>query len=255
MNDRKNKILEILSAEQKKEVAALSEQLGVSQVTVRKDLDCLEKKGIIKREHGFAVLLSTNDILCRLAYHYETKKQIALAASEMVRDGETIMIESGSCCAILAETLAKTKKNLTVITNSAFIADYIRNKTNFEIVLLGGIYQHDSQVLVGPMVRQCSENYWVTNFFIGIDGYSVKTGFTNEDQLRAQAVRDMAHQAENIIVLTESEKFEKHGTVPLNISGLVSHIFTDSGIPDTIEDYLINQSVKINKVASGTGIR
>ena len=236
MNDRKNKILEILSAEQKKEVAALSEQLGVSQVTVRKDLDCLEKKGIIKREHGFAVLLSTNDILCRLAYHYETKKQIALAASEMVRDGETIMIESGSCCAILAETLAKTKKNLTVITNSAFIADYIRNKTNFEIVLLGGIYQHDSQVLVGPMVRQCSD-------------------FTNEDQLRAQAVRDMALQAENIIVLTESEKFEKHGTVPLNISGLVSHIFTDSGIPDTIEDYLINQSVKINKVASGTGIR
>ena len=65
----------------------------------------------------------------------------------------------------------------------------------------------------------------------------------------------MALQAENIIVLTESEKFEKHGTVPLNISGLVSHIFTDSGIPDTIEDYLINQSVKINKVASGTGIR
>lgn len=247
MNIRQNKILELLAVHQKMEVTDLSMQLGVSQVTIRKDLDALEQTGIIKREHGFAILSSTNDILGRLAYHYDDKRQIALKASRLIHDGETIMIESGSCCAILAETLTETKKNLTIITNSAFIADYIRKQTDFEIVLLGGIYQHDSQAMVGPMVRQCAENFWVENFFIGVDGYSIRTGFTNQNQLRAQAVRDMAHQAEKIIVLTESEKFKKHGSVPLNITSQVSYVITDDNIDSTTEMHLVNQSIQILK--------
>lgn len=252
MKNRKSKILEILTSHQRIEVAALSEELGVSQVTIRKDLDTLEETGIIKREHGFAILSSTNNILGRLAYHYETKKQIALRASELIHDGETLMIESGSCCAILAETLAETKKNLTLITNSAFIADHIRRKTNFEIVLLGGIYQHDSQALVGPMIRQCAENFWVEHFFIGVDGYSLRTGFTNADQMRAQAVRDMAYQAEQVVVLTESEKFEKHGTVPLNITRSTIYVITDDRIPVQTETQLAEQSIRVIKSLSET---
>lgn len=245
MNKRKNKILDILAKNQRIEVSALSVQLGVSQVTIRKDLDALEKTGIIKREHGFAILSTTNNILGRLAYHYDIKKQIALKAVDLIHDGETVMIENGSCCAILAEALAEAKKNLTIITNSAFIADYIRQQAGFDIVLLGGIYQHDSQAIVGPMVRQCAENFWVKNFFIGIDGYSAQTGFTNQDQLRAQAVRDMAHQAENVIVLTESEKFEKHGTIPLNITAQVSYVITDGNISDSAKLQLAEQAIPI----------
>lgn len=75
MKNRTNKILELLTAEKKIEVSHLAEQLGVSQVTVRKDLDTLENKGIIKREHGFAVLCSTDDINGRIAYHYEEKEK------------------------------------------------------------------------------------------------------------------------------------------------------------------------------------
>ncbi len=248
MNNRKSKILEVLTSCQKIEVSALSEQLGVSQVTVRKDLDALEETGIIKREHGFAILSSTNNLLGRLAYHYETKKRIAARAAQFVRDGETLMIESGSCCALLAETLAETKKDITIITNSAFIADYIRKKTDFEIVLLGGIYQHDSQALVGPMVRQGAENFWVEHFFVGKYGYYRQAGFTNQDQLRAQAVRDMARQAEHIIVLTESEKFERRGTVPLNINGAVSCVITDSSISALSESWLARESIPVIKL-------
>ena len=86
--------------------------------------------------------------------------------ASLVHDGDTIMIESGSCCAILADTLTECKKNLTIITNSAFIADYIRRKSNCQIILMGGIYQQDSQALVGPMVRHCAENFYVDYFFI-----------------------------------------------------------------------------------------
>lgn len=237
MNNRITKILEMLTEENKIEVAELSERFQVSQVTIRKDLDILEQKGIIKREHGFALLRNVDDINGRIAYHYETKKKLADKASELISDGDTIMIESGSCCALLAETLAVHKKDLTIITNSAFIADYIRCKSDFQIILLGGIYQQDSQVMVGPMVRQNSENFYVDLLFIGTDGYSFRTGFTNRDQMRAQAVRDMAPQAEKIVILTESEKFNKPGIVPLNLKKYSRMVITDNSIkPETITE-------------------
>ncbi len=116
MKNRTNKILELLTSEKRIEVSQLAEYLGVSQVTIRKDLDALEAKGIIKREHGHAVLCSTDDINGRIAYHYEEKKKIALKATELVHEGDTIMIESGSCCALLADTLTQLHKDLTIIT-------------------------------------------------------------------------------------------------------------------------------------------
>lgn len=215
--DRETQILELLTAENKLEVSALAQQVGVSQVTMRKDLDELERRGIIIREHGYALLRSADDLQSRIAYHYEDKRRIAQRAAELVENGDTIMIESGSCCALLADVLAERRKDLTIITNSAFIAAYIRGKCSFQIILLGGIYQPDAQVMVGPMVRLCAEGFFVSHFFIGVDGYSDRTGFTNQDHMRAAAVRDMAQQAEKVVVLTESEKFSRRGVVPLNL--------------------------------------
>lgn len=248
MAKRTNQILELLTNEHKMEVSLLAQKLGVSQVTIRKDLDELEQKRIVIREHGFAVLRSTDDINGRIAYHYESKKEIAKKAAELVSDGDTLMIESGSCCALLAEALTSLQKDLTIITNSAFIADYIRGKSNFQLILLGGIYQQDAQVLVGPMIRQCAENFWVDLFFIGTDGYSPKTGFTNQDQMRAQAVRDMARQAEKVIVLTESEKFHKHGIVPLNLKDKIKTVITDQQISSESIAVLESKGIEVTMV-------
>ena len=243
--DRTNRILELLVKEKKLEVAEISGHLGVSQVTVRKDLDAMEAQGLITREHGFAVLSSTDDIKGRLAWHYEEKRKIACLAADLVKDGDTIMIESGSCCALLAKALTEIRKGVTIITNSAFIADYIRRESDFQIVLLGGIYQQDARVMVGPMVRQCAENFWVDRFFIGVDGWSARTGFTNQDQMRAQAVRDMARQADQVIVLTESDKFTRHGTVPLNLKDRVSTVITDRNIGEEIREGLYQLGIEV----------
>lgn len=245
MKDRSNKILELLIQENKAEVSFLSEKLGVSQVTIRKDLDSLEQRGIIKREHGFALLRSADDINGRIAYHYEEKREIAQKAADLVANGDTILIESGSCCALLADALANSKKDLTIITNSAFIAGYIREKSNFQIILLGGIYQQDSQVMVGPMILQCVENFLVDFFFIGTDGYDKRVGFTNRDQMRAQAVRDMARQANHIVVLTESDKFSKHGVVPLNLKNKVKTVITDKHLSAETKADLEGQGIRI----------
>ena len=245
MSERTNRILEILTDEKTAEVADLAQRLQVSQVTIRKDLDSLENKGLIHRQHGFARLSNPDNMNGRLAYHYEAKKQIAARAAELVSDGDTIMIESGSCCAILADTLATTKKNLTIITNSAFIASYIPSSSDTEVILLGGNYQKDSQVNVGPLVRLCAENWYVSRFFIGADGYSSRTGFTNADPQRAQAVRDMALSAQEVIVLSESSKFTNPSHNPLNLKNGICAVITDHNIPSDAKKSLETDGIKL----------
>jgi DeoR/GlpR family transcriptional regulator of sugar metabolism len=244
-NSRTNQILELLTNENKIEISRLAELLQVSQVTIRKDIASLTSQGLVVREHGYAVLRSPDDINGRIAYHYEAKKEIASRAASLVSDGDSVMIESGSCCALLAETLTTTKKDLTIITNSAFIADFIRRKSNFQLILLGGIYQPDAQVLVGPLIRQCAENFYVHTLFIGTDGYSARTGFTNSDQLRAQAVYDMAQSADQVVILTESEKFSRHGVVPLNIRKQLKTVITDRQIDPATAAQLQAQQVEV----------
>lgn len=245
---RSEKILKILTDSGKIEVASLAQTLQVSQVTIRKDLDELEEKGFIHRAHGYAELNSPDAISGRLAYHYEEKKKIAVEAARLIHDNDTIMIESGSCCAILAYLLASEKKNLTIVTNSAFIADYIKDAQDTQIVLLGGMYQKDSQCLVGPMIRDTAANYYVHYFFIGTDGWSERTGFTNKDQMRAQAVRDMAHSAEKVVILTESEKFLHAGTVPMNIPSQPKILITDASLPANTENILVHDDIQVLKI-------
>ncbi|WP_259299256.1 MULTISPECIES: hypothetical protein [Megamonas] len=88
-------------------------------------------------------------------------------------------------------------------------------------------------------------SHLVNFFFIGTDGYSSKIGFTNKDQMRAQAVRDMALQAEYVIVLTESEKFSKHSVVPLNLKDGVKMVITDNHITDIIKAELESKHIQV----------
>ena len=226
MNKRQSQILDLLTQNKKLKVTELSEVLNVSQVTIRKDLSALEDSGIIVREHGYAKLNESDDINNRLAYHYDIKQKIAEKAVESIEDGETVMIESGSCCALVALEIAKTKKDVTLITNSAFIADYIRKTGNVRIILLGGEYQEESQVMVGPITRKCAEGFFVDKLFVGTDGFTRETGFTGNDYMRSEAVKDMAKQASNVIVVTDSVKFQQKGVVSLLDTKKVSYVYT-----------------------------
>lgn len=247
MNKRHAQILDLLTENKKVEVTKLSDLLQVSQVTIRKDLDILESRGLIIREHGYATLNDSDDINNRLAYHYESKLEIAKRAAASVQNGETIMIESGSCCALVAMEIANTKKDVSLITNSAFIADYIRKIGTVKIILLGGEYQNESQVMVGPITKKCAEAFFVDKLFIGTDGFTIETGFTGNDYMRSEAVRDMAKQASNVIVVTDSVKFSQKGVVKLIDTEKVNYIYTDSDIPVDIEEYLLQKSIEIIK--------
>lgn len=231
MGKRDNQILEILAQERRVEVTRLAERLGVSSVTMRKDLDGLQARGLVQRDHGHALLANPDDVAGRLAYHYEQKLRIANRALDMVPDGSTVMVESGSCCAILARRIAEERGHVALVTNSAFVAGYVRDCPSVEVTLLGGTMQRDAQVAVGPLVRLCAEQFLVDTLFVGADGWADGLGFTNADQMRAEAVRSMAASAGRVVVLTESEKFARHGAVPMRIAR-PQVVVTDSGITD-----------------------
>lgn len=245
MKQREHKILELLTEQQRIEVSSLAEMLSVSQVTIRKDLDALEEKGVIRREHGWAVLRSADDINGRIAYHFETKWAIAQKAASLIQGGETILIESGSCCALFAESLGESGKEITILTNSAFIAGYVRRFSNLQVILLGGQLQKDAQVTVGPLVKACLQDFHVDKMFIGADGFLPDAGFTNNDFLRAQAVRDMAEAASSVTVLTESLKFSKGGTVPLRLGKKLNQVITDGNILPETKELLETQNISL----------
>ena len=244
-DNRIAEIVRLIVENGKMDVAKLSDSMNVSQVTIRKDLNELEEKGIIKRSFGYAIINNADDISSRLAFHYNEKMAIAKKASSLVNDHETVIIESGSCCALLASVLANEKKDITIITNSAFISDYVRNYPSVNLILLGGIYQKDSQCTVGPALAETVRNYHVKSMFIGTDGYHPSIGFTNKDTLRARAVRDMSRSCEEVIVLTESQKFGNVGTVPLNLTTRIKAVVTDSDIAKETINSLRNSDIDI----------
>lgn len=248
MTGRQANILQLVNENKKIEVTALAELLAVSQVTVRKDLDALEGLGLLVREHGYAQVRNSDDINNRLAVRYDVKMRIARAAAEIVSDGETLMIESGSSCAILAEILAKEKKDITIITNSAFIANHIRNTTISKVVLLGGEYQRESQVMVGPLVRRCAREFYVDKLFMGTDGFIPQAGFTCGDMMRAEAMKTMSESAKHAIILTDSSKFGQQGVVLQSRFENVQMVFTDDGIPNSARDILENNKIMVYTV-------
>jgi DeoR/GlpR family transcriptional regulator of sugar metabolism len=150
----------------------------------------------------------------------------------------------------LAEELANTRRDVTIVTNSAFIASHIRHSPHGKVILLGGQYQPAAQVLVGSITRRSAEVFFSDKFFIGADGFTPRYGFTGKDHLRAQTVRDLVEQAQQIIVLTESEKFFHQGSEGLIRTEEVAIVFTDDKIPWDTETHLRQQNVDVRKVKS-----
>ncbi len=248
MNERRTKLVQYVSTHGRTDVQTLSTMFHTSKVTIRKDLDFLSSKGILKRERGFAVLNTPDDINYNLAFHYETKLKIAKRAALYVEDGETIIIESGSTCAIFAEELVKTKKHITIITNSMHIAGFIKEYPNVNIVLLGGTLQPSSQALVGPLTIQSVRTFHVDKIFVGTDGYSQTLGFTGDDIIRSDTLNHMILSAEKTFVLTESQKFEKVGSVSFLAFDKVHEVITDANINDEEIQFLHSKNIIVTQL-------
>ncbi|RRK11465.1 DeoR/GlpR transcriptional regulator [Lactiplantibacillus garii] len=248
MNQRNEQLLQLVNQHKKIEVNRLADLLQVSKVTIRKDLTQLENRGLLRRQHGFAIINNPNNLKFRLAQNYDTKRQIAHAAAQLVADNETIMIESGSTCALLAEELAQSKKNVTIITISFFIANYVRDYHNVKVNVLGGEYQSEAQVAVGPITKAVLTNFHTSKLFVGVDGFDGTYGFYGNDIMRADTCQAMAANADQTYILTDSSKFSTRSTVRQLALDQVYEVITDDQLPTTAAQQLRDHHLKLQTV-------
>lgn len=244
MHTRRMQIIKDISANERISVSELAAKYQVSQVTIRSDLKALERNGLTRRIRGGASTPSDERIMNRLNAHYEIKLRIAEQAAQMVEPGETIIIESGSTNALLAKKLGETK-DVTIVTNSCFIADYVRDMPRIKVILLGGDFQSDAEVCVGPLTRQALQSFFVDKVFVGSDGYSEEDGFTCVNLQRAEIAAAMAQRANKAIVLTDSSKFSTRGVAKQLSLSEVSMVITDESIPASARAAIEEHHIKL----------
>ena len=248
MNKRQSTIVNLVNNTTKVSVTTLAKKLNVSEVTIRKDLTLLSNYGIIIREHGLAIKKNSVDIRNRLSINYDLKQKIAKKAAQLINFNETIIIGSGSTCALLAEEIARTKPNVTILTHSIYIVEHASKLGNNKIILFGGEYQNDSQVMVGPLVRLNAKQYFVDKIFLGTDGFVKEIGFMGSDSLRTEAIQNMAESARHIVMLTDSSKFNKMGILVQFSPSSVSRIITDNNISSDYLSYFKGKNIKVDIV-------
>lgn len=244
MKERHLKILDLVNEKDRISVQELSTRLGLSVVTIRKDLEELESEGLLRRQHGYAAKASPDAINSRMSFRYLEKKKIAQKAVSLVEPMETIMIESGSTCALFAAELAAVN-DVTIITNSTYIARSLGNAPGVKVILLGGDYDTIAEVTTGPVTELCAREYYVDKIFVGIDGFTEESGFTNINHTRCSTVRALAKQADKVIVLTTSDKFGKRSVAKMFSTKEVHTVVTDSNLPSEYTDSLRSQNVQV----------
>jgi DeoR family fructose operon transcriptional repressor len=234
--ERRNRILEILRTQGSVRVSALGELLGVTEVTIRRDLERLEHKGLLERTHGGA----TYGHRMRLEPHYtekyllhqEEKRAIGAAAATLVEDGDTLLINSGSTTLPIFRHLAG--KDIRIITSNMG-GGLEAAGLGLDIILTGGTYREQSNSLVGPMAILVLQQVYGSKCFIGVDGISHKYGLTTPILEEAEVARAMIERTRGeVIVVADHTKFgivSNYLTAPLD---KVDRIITDAGFN---EDY------------------
>jgi len=231
LTERQRTILDRLSDDPRVSVVSLSEQLGVSAVTVRSDLDRLADSGQIIRTRGGGVAAFHPAIVARRRARVREKRRIAKAAATRIADGDNVMISAGTTTALIAQHLFG-KRDVHVVTNSTLLFPAARANPSVRITLVGGEFRASAEAVVGPLALRSLEQFHVQAAFVGSDGFSLGKGITAHLVDVAEVVRTMAEQAERTIVVADSSKYGRAGFAHILPVTAVDTIITDRGLSD-----------------------
>ena len=241
---RREIILEVLAEDGSVSVSDLAKRLGVTVVTARADLATLEEEGVLVRTHGGALPAFHPQIAARTREGKEQKGAIAKAAAAEIQNGDTVIISAGTTTALIAKYLLG-KRDIHIVTNNSLVLAYARANPQIRVTLVGGEFRPEEEAIVGPMALKDLDTFFVSKTFIGIDGASVKQGFTANSVESADLVRKMADQADQIIVLSDSGKFGKPGFARILPFEGIDALITDTQLSSEFEDLLTQASVRI----------
>ncbi|MDD4371887.1 MAG: DeoR/GlpR family DNA-binding transcription regulator [Anaerostipes sp.] len=208
--ERQEKIIELLKKNKRVSNQELIQMFGVSGTTIRIDLTELEEQGLISRTHGGALLkhdpvYGEDEISSRREKNQELKIQIAKKALELIEDGDTLLLDSGTTMLELAKMLHQ-RKRLTVITNDLQVALELQKDTQIQLILIGGRVRNSFECTVGAMGIRFLEDLSVDKAFITTNALSLKKGATTPNSDNAEIKREMMEIANKRYLLCDSSK-------------------------------------------------
>lgn len=210
--ERRNLILEKLQEEKRVVVSELSQIFQVTEETIRRDLEKLEKEGIVTKSYGGAVLNENHNIdlpfNVRKNRNVDGKMKIARLISEMIADGDQIMLDASSTAVFIAKQI-KTKQNISLITNSIEILVELSDVSDWNILSTGGAMKEGSLALVGPQAETMLRSYYVDKAIISCKGLDLLKGITDSNEVHAQTKKTMWESAAKKILAVDHTKFDK----------------------------------------------
>lgn len=249
---RRRQILELLERDGRVTVAQLSERFGATPVTIRSDLDALERAGSLERVSGGAISKMRTAVLAPRAAHLEEKRAIARETASLIRDGDTLFINSGTTNREVAAAL-KNHRNLNVVTNSVMVATELSGIPTFRVILLGG--ELDAQYLYtcGGDAQEQLQKYQADYAILSIDGVSAENGITTHHAAEAIIDRMMVEQAKKVLIVSDHTKMGRAGFSHICPIGRVHTVITDSGCTgETAQQVRAAQTNVVIAQTSGT---
>lgn len=249
--ERHQFILTRLQKDQYINVVDLCKELKVSSVTIRKDLKLLENKNLLFRTHGGATVNNPytvdRPVNEKEKLQSTEKNKIGIAASELLKDNESIVISSGTTVLYFAKNIP-SGANLTVVTSALNVAIELMREPSVEVIQLGGLLRKSSASVMGSYAEHVLQDFYFNKLFLGVDGIDLEYGLTTTNAMEAHLNRKMIAVSQKIIVLADSTKFGKRGFG--KICGLeeIDHIITDKGISEQIVKHLEGLGVTVTIV-------
>jgi len=248
IDERRQHILTLIQNEGRALVGELSRNLGISQITIRKDLEYLQSKGLVKRTHGGALRIQASALFDpslqeKQKQHSQEKQRIAIAAAKMVEEGQCVMLDSGTTTAAIAHELRRFSQ-LTVITNAVNIAAELAS-TNLEVILIGGSLRKNSFSLVGPLAEDVLEEMHADILFLGVDGFDPEVGLTTPDFLESRVNRAMVKAARRVVAVCDSTKFNRRSLSRIVPPSAIHIVITDRNLAQGTVETLRAQNIEV----------
>ncbi len=215
-------------------MANLSQQFEVSEVTIRNDLEYLERKNLLIRARGGAIHAETQvgidqKITDKNKINMAEKKAIGRKAASLIGDNETIIIDSGTTTAEIARHIGG-EKQLNVITNALNIANLLTGHSNINVIVPGGYLRQNSMSLVGPLAEKNLRNFFVDKAFISTDGFDTRQGIYTPNIDEAALNGIMIEISREVILVTDSSKFKRKSLAFICGLDKLKTVVTDRGI-------------------------
>jgi DeoR/GlpR family transcriptional regulator of sugar metabolism len=248
---RQKQLLTYLVTRRAAQISELSMAFGVSMSTVRRDLQEMEDRGLVRRVHGGALLLdghpdrgAEETAPQRASHQAEVKRRIGQAAAALVRDNSTIIVTGGTTTAEMLPFLAE-KANLTVITNAVNVAYALSGGPSIDVIVLGGWLRHSELSLLGHLTMQALHDLRADQVFHGIFGIDVEHGLTGTFIQEVQTDRAIIGAARELVILADHTKFGQTGPMRLLPIGAASTVVTDTEAPASSVEALRRQGINV----------